>query len=341
MHAARLTAIGTMTLTELPVPEPGPGELLVRVEACGICGSDRHMFKGEYPTALPVTLGHEFCGIVEDVGAGVTRLRPGERITADPNIACGHCQHCRRGRPNLCDNLTAIGVFRDGGFADYVVVPEGQAVTLPPDLPPLHGAFAEPLACCLHGLDVARIAPGDTVAVIGGGVIGLLMVQLARLAGATNVLLTTRQKPRRELAETLGATHTLDAARDDLVAAIVGPGGIVPGGVDVVIECAGVPETFAQALALARRGGTVVPFGVTPQGATIAVEPFDLLTRELRIEPAWLNPLTHARAAKLIADGVLELDRLVTRTVPLVAVPAIVGAAPAFGEIKIVAVPGR
>ncbi len=340
MRAARLVNIADMRIEDLPVPQPGPDDLLVRVEACGICGSDRHMFRGEYPTALPVTLGHEFCGIIEAVGEGVTRLKPGDRITGDPNIACGHCRNCRGGRPNLCDNLTAIGVFRDGGFAEHVLVPEGQAVLLPSDLPAVRGAFAEPLACCLHGLDVDRIRPGDSVAIVGGGVIGLLMVQLARLAGATRVILLTRQKPRRELAEAVGATHTLDAARPDAIDAVAGPGGIVPGGADIVLECAGVPQTLADAIALARRGGTIVPFGVTPKGATIAVEPYALLTRELRIEAAWLNPLTHERAAQLIAGGALELDRLVTRTVPLGEVPAIVGAAPAFGEVKIVAVPG-
>jgi L-iditol 2-dehydrogenase len=340
MRAARLLAVGEMQLNDVAVPTPGPHDLLVRVEACGICGSDRHMFRGEYPTALPVTLGHEFCGTVEAAGSGATRLKPGDRITGDPNIACGHCRYCRDARPNLCEDLTPIGVFRDGGFADYVIVPEAQAVALPADLPPIHGAFAEPLACCLHGLDVARIRPGDSVAVLGGGVIGLLMVQLARLAGATIVILSTRQRPRRDLAEELGATHSLDASRADVVDAVAGPAGIVPGGVDVVLECAGVPETFAQAIALARRGGTVVPFGVTPKGAAISVEPFALLTRELRIEPAWLNPLTHERAAKLIAGGTLELDRLVTRTVPLSEVPAIVASAPALGEIKTVALPG-
>jgi threonine dehydrogenase-like Zn-dependent dehydrogenase len=339
MQAARLIDIGNMQVKDVPVPDPGQDDVLVRVEACGICGSDRHMFKGEFPTALPVTLGHEFCGIVESTGSNVTRLRPGDRITGDPNIACGVCRYCRDGRPNLCDKLTAIGVFRDGGFAEYVLIPQSQGVVLPQELSPIHGAFCEPLACCLHGLDVARIKPGDSVAVIGGGVIGLLMVELARLAGATTLILATRQKPRRDLAQELGATHAVDATLD-VIDAIAGPRGIVPGGVDVVLECAGVPETFAQSLALARRGGTVVPFGVTPKGAAVAVEPFALLTRELRIEPAWLNPLTHARAAKLISEGTLELDRLVTRTVPLSDVPAIVGAVPAFGEIKIIAVPG-
>ena len=273
------------------------------------------------------------------MGENVTRLRPGDRITGDPNIACGHCVHCRAGRPNLCDSFTAIGVFRDGGFADYVIVPQGQAIELPQTLSPIHGAFSEPLACCLHGLDVARIVPGDSVAILGGGVIGLLMVQLAKLAGATTIIVSTRQQPRRDLAQALGATHAVDASRADANEAIAGRGGIVPDGVDVVLECAGVPETFAQAIAIVRRGGTVVPFGVTPKGATVAIEPFDLLTRELRIEAAWLNPMTHARAAKLIAGGALELDRLVTRTVPLEEVPAILAGPPAFGEIKIVAVP--
>jgi 2-desacetyl-2-hydroxyethyl bacteriochlorophyllide A dehydrogenase len=339
MRAARLTAVSSMSLEAVPVPTPGPDDILVRVEACGICGSDRHMFRGEYPTALPVTLGHEFCGVVESAGANVTRLKTGDRITGDPNIACGHCRQCREGRPNLCDTLTAIGVFRDGGFADYVLVPQAQAILLPASLSPVHGAFSEPLACCLHGLDVARIAPGQSVAILGGGVIGLLMVQLARLAGATTIILSTRQKPRRDLAEALRATHTVDASRPDSIEIIAGPAGIAPGGVDVVLECAGVPETFTQSVALARRGGAVVIFGVTPKGASVMVKPFDLLTRELRIESAWLNPLTHARAVKLIADGALELDRLVTRTVPLEDVPAIIGAPPAFGEIKIVATP--
>jgi L-iditol 2-dehydrogenase len=328
-----------MAIETVPRPVPGPGELLVKVAAAGLCGSDRHMFHGEYPTALPVTLGHEFCGVVEAVGAGAGRIPVGTLITADPNIACGHCPACRRGRPNLCHNLVAIGVFRDGGFADCVLVPELQAFELPSDLPPSRGAFSEPLACCLHGLDVARVQPGMSVVVLGGGVIGLLMVQLARLAGAEMVILSTRQAARRTLALELGATHAVDPAAGDPVQAMVGAGGIAPEGVDVVLECAGVPETFRQSIAIARRGGTVVVFGVMAKGTSVEVEPFDLLFRELRLETAYLNPLTHARAAKMVASGALELDRLVTRTIPLSDLPAVLAAAPGQGEVKTIVVP--
>jgi len=340
MHAARLRAIGEMQMENAHRPVPGRGELLVRVEATGVCGSDRHMFRGEYPTALPVTLGHEFCGIVDALGEGAGRIPVGTRVTVDPNIACGHCPACRMGRPNLCHSLVAIGVFRDGGFAEYVTVPEAQAFELPADLDPVHGAFSEPLACCLHGLDVARIQPGMSVAVLGGGVIGMLMVELARLAGAETIILSTRQKPRRDLALELGATHAVDAGGTDPVGIIAGGNGIVPGGVDVVLECAGVPETFAQSIALARRGGTVVVFGVMPKGEIVGVEPFDLLFRELRLEGAYLNPQTHARAAKMVAGGQLSLDRLVSRKVPLAALPGILAGPVPFGEIKTVVLPG-
>ncbi|WP_375450404.1 zinc-dependent alcohol dehydrogenase family protein [uncultured Devosia sp.] len=335
MRAARLEAIRTLALREVAKPRPGPGELLVRVEAVGICGSDRHMFKGEYPTALPVTLGHEFCGIVAEVGEGVSRFRGGERVTGDPNIACGWCARCREGRPNLCDKLTAIGVFRDGGFADCVIVPEGQAYGLPGDLDPLHGAFCEPLACCLHGLDVARIQPGDSVAVLGGGVIGLLMVQLAARAGARRIAMVTRQPVRRAVAISLGATEAIDPA-DEPVAALRDA---VGGGADVVLECAGVPETFVQGLRMARRGGAFVLFGVMPAGVAVPVVPFDLLVNELRIESAWLNPFTHQRAADMVAAGTLELDRLISRTIGLDDVPGVVGAPAAAGDIKVIAVP--
>ncbi len=336
MRAVRLEAIGDMTMRMVETPSAGPGEIIVRVLAAGICGSDRHMYKGEYPTAIPVTLGHEFCGLVEEVGEGVSSFVGGELVTVDPNIACGTCPACRRGRPNLCANLKAIGVTRDGGFADYVAVPCGQAFALPPDLDPVHGAFCEPLACCIHAIDKAQIRPGDSVAILGGGVIGLLMVQLARLAGADQIILITRQLSRREAALRLGATQALDPTATDAVAAVRDTTG---GGVDVVIECAGVPETLQTGVRMARRGGAFILFGVTPAGLEVPVLPFDLLVNEVEIRPAYLNPFTHARAAAMVASGILELDSLVTKTIGLEDVAGVVGSAPLVGEIKVIVRP--
>jgi L-iditol 2-dehydrogenase len=337
MQAARLHVAGDMRIEEVSKPVPAPGELLVRVLATGICGSDRHMFRGEYPTARPVTLGHEFCGVVAAVGDGVAGFAVGTLVSGDPNVACGTCAHCRAGRPNLCADLAPIGVMRDGGFADYVRVPAAQAAALPAGLDPRHGAFCEPVSCCLHATDVGRIPKGGSVLIIGGGVIGLLMVELARLAGAGMVVLSTRQAARRALALELGAQHAIDASGPDGDAAFHT---ILPDGADVVFECAGVGETVQQSIRLARRGGTVVLFGVVPQHERVTISPFDLLTRELRLESAWLNPLTHARAAELIAARALSLDRLITHTIGLDQVPAVLAAQPAQGEIKVMMVAG-
>lgn len=340
MKAMRLEGIGQLFTREVDKPTPGPDDLLVRVEACGVCGTDRHLFHGEFPSRPPVTLGHEFSGIIEATGSHVSGFAVGDRITGDPNIACGRCSHCVNGRVNLCRNLQAIGIHRDGGFADYVLVPQKQAFLLPANLDPMHGAFCEPLACCLHGIDLAGIQAGSSVVVLGGGVIGLLAVQLARLAGATTVILSTRQASRRTLAEELGATASVDPSAADIIETITGPNGLVPGGVDVVLECAGVGETVIQATKLARPGGTAVILGVMPQGETISIEPFDLLFREVKLVTSFLNPFTHRRAADLIASGKIEVERLISRKVSLAEAPAVVSNPPAKGEVKVLVVPG-
>ncbi|MCF6124924.1 MULTISPECIES: zinc-dependent alcohol dehydrogenase family protein [Mesorhizobium] len=341
MKAVRLEAVGGITLRDVDMPDIGADELLVRIEACGVCGTDRHLFHGEFPCTPPVTPGHEFSGLVEAIGKSVSGFAIGDRVTGDPNIACGRCARCHAGQVNLCSNLRAIGIHRDGGFAEYLALPQKQAFVLPAGLDPMHGAFCEPLGCCLHGVDLAGIKPGSSVVVLGGGVIGLLTVQLARLAGATTIILSTRQASRRALAEDLGATMTIDPTTADVIDAIAGPVGLVPGGVDVVFECAGVRETVEQSMRLARAGGTVVIVGVTPQGVKAEFEPFDLLFRELKVLGSFLNPYTHRRAAELIASGTIEIDRLISRQVSLEEAPAVIANPPAPGEVKVLVVPRR
>jgi L-iditol 2-dehydrogenase len=341
MKAMRLESIGNLFVREVEKPSPGPDDLLVRVEACGICGTDRHLLHGEFPSTPPVTIGHEFAGIVEAIGADVKGFKLGDRITGDPNISCGRCPQCMAGRVNLCRNLRAIGIHRDGGFAEHVIVPQKQAFTIPLSLKPTHGAFCEPLACCLHGIDMAEIKAGSSVVVLGGGVIGLLVVQLARLAGATTVILSTRQASKRKLAEEVGATASVDPSSSDIIEEIAGPNGLVPGGVDVVIECAGVAETVQQSTRLAKAGGTVVILGVMPQGVKVELEPFDILFRELRVLGSFINPFVHRRAADLVASGAIEIDKLITRQITLDEAPEVIRNPAAAGEVKVIVIPGN
>jgi L-iditol 2-dehydrogenase len=330
MQALRLNEIHDLGLAEVAVPTPGPGEVMIRVEAAGICGTDRHLFHGEFPAKPPVTLGHEFAGTVVAVGEGVD-IPLGVRVTCDPNDCCGHCDACRRGKVNLCPNNVATGIHRDGGFAEFAVFPARRAHRLPDGLDPRHGAFSEPLACTLHGVDIGAPKPGERALVIGGGVIGLLALQLAALAGAEAVLLT-RHPDKRALAMTLGASAT--AATPDEVRALW------PEGADLVLECAGVPETVAEAPSLTRAGGRIVVIGVLAQGAKVPIEPFDLLFREIQLRFAFINPFTQARAVELIASGRIAVEPLISRTIPLAEAAAAITSPPVPGEVKVMVLPG-
>lgn len=329
MKALRLHGIGDLRLEEAAPPQPGPGEVVIRVEAAGICGTDRHLLKGEFPSAPPVTLGHEFCGRITARGEGVS-LPLGALVSCDPNIPCGACAECRRGRVNLCPFNRAIGIHLDGGFAEYARMPAHRAHLLPDDLDPCHGAFCEPLACTLHGLDLGAPRPGERVMVLGGGVIGLLAVQLARAAGA-EVMLVTRQAAKRDLAQDLGARHTAASPAEALR--------LWPAGADLVIEAAGVRETVEAAPALTARGGRIVLLGVLPQGEGARIEPFDLLFREIQLLPAFINPFTQGRAAAMIASGAIAVAPLISRRLSLAEAAPALAAPPAPAEVKVMILP--
>lgn len=325
MQAGRLLEVGNFVVREEPDPAPGPGEVLVRVAFAGVCGTDRHLLRGEFTGKPPVILGHEFAGTVEALGEGVTTHRVGDRVACDPNIACGACEPCRKGRVNLCENLVAVGVHRDGGFATFCAVPAHRALPLPEGLSLRDAALSEPLACCLHALDVGAPRPGERVTVLGGGVIGLLCVQLARLAGA-EVLLVTRSAGRRRIAEGLGAATA--ASSEEAAKAR-------PQGADLVLECAGAPETVAQAPKLAARGGRVVVLGVLARGVKVEIEPFDLLVREVDLRMAFVNPFTQGRALGLLASGAVTAAPLVTSEVGREELPAILAGTPGPTEVKV------
>lgn len=318
---------------EWPSPNVEPGQVRVRVRACGVCGTDRHIVQGEFPAVAPVVLGHEYAGEVVEVGPGVGDLVPGDRVAVDPNIVCGTCRPCRGGLVHLCEDLTALGVNYDGGFAEYSLAPRAQLYPLPPGLEWAAAAMAEPLACCLHGLDLAGIRAGQTVLVIGGGAIGQLHAQLARLSGAGRVVVLDPVPERRELALALGA----DAALDPTGRTTAELRRALGGGADVVIEAVGSRATTEQSLALVAAGGTVVWFGVAPPDARSSVSPYDIYRREITVRGSFVNPFTHGRALALLASGRLHVEPLITRRVPMEELPEILSG-PAGEDVKVLMV---
>ena len=300
-----------------PMPACGADEVLVRVKACGVCGTDAHIFAGAQGATEcrpPVILGHELAGVVERVGAAVTRVRPGQHVTVDPNISCGACEACRRGNPHFCDRMAATGVNFNGGFAEYCVVLEKQAFVLPDNVPFEEAAMCEPVSCCLHGIDLCGIQCGDTVLVVGGGTIGMIMLQLARMSGAARVALLETNPRRFELARRLGADVALDPAACDVAAELARHG---MADIRVAIECVGRPETVEMAIRHAGKAATVMIFGLTAPDDAIPFQPFAAFKKELTIKTSFVNPNTQGRAAAIIASGRLNLADLIGDRLPL------------------------
>src|SRR5262249_36276855 len=254
MQALLLTSYGTLSLTEMDTPAVGDDEVLVRVRACGICGSDIHGYTGVTGRRIPpLVMGHEAAGVIEHVGRGVTGFAPGDRVTFDSTVSCGRCGPCRRGATNLCDSRMVLGVScgdyrRHGAFAEYVSVPGRILYTLPASLPFEHAALIEALAVAIHAVDRRRPAASDRVAVIGCGMIGLLLIQVLRARGCRSIPAVDLAARRRALARSAGADQVADdAARSD--------------GVDPTFEAVGIAQTVAAAIACVRKGGIVTLVG--------------------------------------------------------------------------------
>lgn len=295
-----------------------PDEVLVKVAVCGICGTDVHIYhgdKGSTNVQLPVILGHEFAGVIEEIGSNVDNLCVGDHVTIDPNIYCGKCHYCQNGKKQMCNNLTAIGVNRDGGFADHCYVPSAQCIKLNKSVPLAYGAMIEPIACCLHGIDRANIKAGDTVCVIGGGAIGLIMVQLAKLTGASCVILSEPAPMRRKVGLNVGADYVIDPINEQLKESIEKFTGTA--GVDVVIECVGNTVATAQAFDAAKRGAIIMLFSVPKAGSIHPLSLEDVFQKELTIMGSMVNPNTHLRATQLINSGRIILDPLITHYYPV------------------------
>jgi 2-desacetyl-2-hydroxyethyl bacteriochlorophyllide A dehydrogenase len=313
MHGVHFMGKGKFQLDEIEIRDPGEGELLVKNMVCGICGTDVHIFHGEAGSANvtpPVILGHEYSGIIEKVGSGVTGYKIGDKVTIDPNTYCGVCRFCRDGKKQMCEGNEAIGVTRDGGFAEYSLIPASQAYLLNKDIDFETGAMAEPLACCIHGIDLANIHAGNSVLIVGGGAIGLFMVQLARLAGASPIIVSEPVELRRKVALSLGADFAIDPLAGNPADQIRSLTGL--NGADVVIECAGVLPATKQALDCAAKGATILLFSVPKPDAVFDLPLFEVFKRELTIKGSFINPDTHNRAVNLINSKRIDVSKIIT-----------------------------
>ena len=336
MKAARFLGNKTFEVTELPQPHAGPGELVLRNRVCGVCGTDVHIYHGEPGSAdvcPPVVLGHEYSAQVVEVGQGVSGFTVGDHVTVDPNIYCGRCNPCQNGRKQLCLHMEAIGVTRDGGFAQYSQIPASQAFKLDPQVPWEAAAMAEPLACCVHGIDLAGIRPGQKVCVVGGGAIGLIMVQLAKLSGAARILLSEPNEKRRQVGLQLGADAAIDPTQpgwDQLFSREMGEGA------QVVIECVGNVAAVKSAFQFAAKGATILLFSVPKVDSTFQLPLFDVYKKELTIKGSFVNPDTHARAVALINSGKVDFGPIVTHRFTLDQLPQAIAMQMSEESIKVV-----
>jgi L-iditol 2-dehydrogenase len=316
MRAAFFVGNRTMELRDAPVPQPGEGQVLLRVEACGVCGTDHHIYEGELTDGVepPVVLGHEIAARVEAVGGGVAALREGQFCAVDPVIGCGCCEMCRSARPNLCATPTVIGYRLDGGFAQYVLAPAAKVVPMAESVGPAGGVLCETLACVINGYDRLGFTAASSAMVLGAGTVGLLWARLLKDSLCSRLLQTEIVPFRREKARRLGADVAIDPGAGDLGEQVRAE---LPDGVDFIVDATGEPAAVEQAVPLLARGGTFMIFGVCPAGSTVRIDPFELYNKEARVIASKMPPRTLGRSARLIESGRIPCDEIVTGTFPL------------------------
>ena len=319
MKALLLTEYKKLELTDIPVPQIGPEEVLIRVRACGICGSDVHGFDGSTGRRIPpVVMGHEASGVIEKIGSSVKNLAAGDRVAFDSMISCGKCQFCRRGHMNLCDNRQVLGVScgeyrRNGAFAEYVAVPQHIVFKLPDSLSFEHAAMIEPVSVAVHAVSITPVRLGDTALVVGTGMIGLLTIQAARLAGCARIIAMDLEDYKLEVAKQHGADEVVNPRKTDVVKYVLEATG--GRGVDVSFEAVGATDPIRTAIASTKKGGTVTLIGnIRPE---IELPLQSIVTREIRLQGSCASNGEYPECIALMAKGSINVAPMMTAKAPL------------------------
>ena len=319
MKALVLTDYRKLELQDLPKPNPGPGEVLIRVEACGVCGSDVHGYDGSTGRRIPpLVMGHEAAGVVADVGAGVTRFQLGQRVTFDSTVSCGQCFFCKRGDVNLCDARQVLGVScgdyrRAGAFAEFVTVPDRILYTLPDDLSFQKAAMIEAISVAVHAVAITPVALNDTAVVVGAGMIGLLTLQAAKLAGCRRIIAVDVDEGRLQTARGLGATETVVAKNNDVPAVVRELTG--GRGADVAFECVGATATVQSAIESTRKGGMVTLVGnISPR---IELPLQSVVTRQIRLQGSCASAGEIPACIDLLAAGLIRVEPMLSAFAPI------------------------
>ena len=312
MRAAYISEPGHVEVTDVAEPTPGPGEALIRVEACGLCGTDLHIREGEFGS-LPVVPGHEFAGEVVGLGPENPRVAPsaqvrvGDRVAVDPSLYCHTCHYCRLGKSNLCELWGGIGVTVAGGAAELAVAPVENCVVLPEHVATRDAALIEPLSCAVRGYDVLSSQLGAHVLIYGSGTMGLMMLQLAKRVGAASVEVLDVNPERLKTAARLGCSATA-ATADELDR---------PYGWELVVDATGNEKAIQDGLGRVGKGGTFLQFGVSAYAARATIEPYKIYNREITITGSMAVLHSYERAAELFADGVLDPEVFISDRLPL------------------------
>ena len=308
---------GDFAVTDVPMPPVGPLDVRIRIHQTGVCGTDVHLHHGTYIGVYPLTPGHETVGEIDEVGSEVMRFRPGQWVTVNPNIYCGHCDYCLAGQLGRCTNTEGMGVHRPGFFAEYVSADHRQVFSVD-GLEPDTAVFAEPTACAMHGLETLGQRPGGSALVIGAGPTGLLLSQLIGFGGATSITVADIIPFKLDTATRLGVDSTVPLTRDaaeniDLLRK-ASPNG---DGYDVVVEATGVTAVGDICVPLTRNGGTVLVYGVTRPDERLSVSPFELFRREITIKGSYAEMTSFAAAIAALRTGRVHTDGIITHRFPL------------------------